>query len=455
MLYFPLMKSQAYFWLAKYFRFFAVIVLKRWKPKIIVVTGSAGKTTALLLINNLVAQKHPVKRSVKANSAIGVPLDILGLHFTNYSPKEWITNILKTPIRAAKRFVFPYTEKYYLVELDVDRPGEMAFFASFIYPKIIFWVSSYATHAANFEELLASGKKSSATEVIAQEYARILTSSTKHTLLIMNGDSPTMMKAVKPYKARKIVVKENSGVHSFSNWQLFRKRTEFTLHLNNRSEVVTIPYLVPKSFGYNLYALYTIAEELGIDERAVKLTIENYSPLAGRSSIFEGVGDTTIIDSTYNSSYYAASSLLTLLQGFPGKRKVAVLGDMRELGRESKSEHRRLATRIIECGVEQVVLVGPCMKQYVYPYLLENGYTDTNVHHFENTYQAGLFIKERLAKPGDVILLKASQNTLFFEIIVEMLLKDKSDIDKLCRREVLWEKKRQAIKKEFYDRLNA
>jgi len=83
-----------------------------------------------------------------------------------------------------------------------------------------------------------------------------------------------------------------------------------------------------------------------------------------------------------------------------------------------------------------------------------HGYSDSTVHHFENTYQAGLFIKERLLKAGDVVLLKASQNTLFFEIIVEMLLADKSDVEKLCRREPIWERKRQLIKKNFYDSLS-
>lgn len=448
------MKSQVYFYLAKYFRFFAKLVLKRWKPRIIVVTGSAGKTTALTLIGNLISQKYSVKRSVKANSAIGVPLDILGLHFTNYTRKEWFLNIVKSPIRAAKRLVFPYVEKYYLVELDVDRPDEMKFFSEFMNPRIVFWVSSYATHSANFEALLKTEPKATIQDLIAREYSRVLDHATKHTLLIVNGDSPVMLKAVRKSKSRKVIIHEKSGERSFPAWQLYRKRTEFTIRIGRRKEVVSVPYLVPKNFGYTLLALYEIAHELNIDEKALKLVLENYSPLAGRSSIFEGVNETTIIDSTYNSSYYATSSLLALLEGFPGKRKIAVLGDMRELGQESEGEHKRLAVRIIECHVDQVVLVGPQMKAFVYPFLVEKGYTDLNLHHFENTYQAGLFVKERLSKPGDVIMLKASQNTLFFEIIVEMMLADKADVTKLCRRELVWEKKRLAIKKAFYDSLN-
>ncbi|MFA6004896.1 MAG: cyanophycin synthetase [Patescibacteria group bacterium] len=449
------MKSQAYFWLARYFRFFAKLVLLRWHPKVIVITGSAGKTTALQLTYQLVVQKYPVKKSYKANSAIGVPLDVLGLHFTNYSLKEWFINIVKTPVRALKRLVYPYVERYYLVELDVDRPNEMEFFSQFITPHIIFWVSSYATHTQNFEPLVKQGLYPSVQEAVTGEYAKIQKAAKKKTLLITNGDSKLMTKATNKYPYKKISIRESKGTYQFTDWTIFRKRTEFTVKLGKRTEVVTVPHMVPKNFGYTLVELFLVAEALGIDERMIKVALENYSPLPGRSSVFKGVNDSMLIDSTYNSSYYASSGLLTMLQNFPGRRKIAVLGDMRELGKETKSEHRRLAQRVVECAVDQVVLVGPQTKAYVLPYLLDHGYSDSTVHHFDNSYQAGLFIKERLSKSGDVILLKASQNTLMFEIIVEMLLADKSDVEKLCRRELIWEKKRQLIKKSFYDSLNS
>lgn len=449
------MKSKVYFWVAQYFRFFAKLVLKRWKPRIIVVTGSAGKTTALTILNTLISQKYSVRKSSRANSAIGVPLDILGLHLTNYTKKEWLTTIFMVPVRAFWGLIEARKEKYYLVELDVDRPGEMTFFANFIKPRIIFWVSSYATHTENFESRKVTEATETIQEVVANEFAQILTSAHKNTLLIMNGDSLLMTKAARLYRYKKVVIKKKSGVYSFLNWQLYRKRTEFSIRFGKQKSLVTIPQMVPENFGYTLLALYAVAKELNIEERLVKITLDTYTPLPGRSSIFKGADDITLIDSTYNSSYYATSSLLTMLEEFPGKRKIAVLGDMRELGSESESEHRRLAVRIIECHVDQVVLVGPQMKAYMYPYLLEHGYSDTNAHFFENTYQAGLFIKERLAKPGDIILLKASQNTLFFELIVEMLLEDKSEVSKLCRREKIWEDKRSAIKKDFYDSLNA
>mgnify|MGYP001576697935 CR=1 FL=1 len=166
--------------------------------------------------------------------------------------------------------------------------------------------------------------------------------------------------------------------------------------------------------------------------------------------MLDGINSSTLIDSTYNSSYYATVSMLEVLLYYPGKRKIAVLGDMRELGSLAKEEHENLAGDIIKYKIDNVVLVGPHMKEFVVPYLLKSGMDENSVQHFPNTYQAGIFIKERLLQKGDVLLLKASQNTLLFEIIVEMLLENKEDVQRLCRRDEMWTKKRQKVIDDFY-----
>ena len=146
--------------------------------------------------------------------------------------------------------------------------------------------------------------------------------------------------------------------------------------------------------------------------------------------------------------------MLELLSSYTRRRKIAVFGDMRELGRLSESEHIKLAKEIAVNAIDQVVLVGPHMQEYVLPYLLASGYTEETVHFFSSSYQAGIFLKERLSEEGDIILLKASQNTLFFEIIAEMMLENKEDVSLLCRREQLWEAKRQQVIQNFYKQIH-
>lgn len=455
------MNQQIYLWLSKrlyfptarYFRFFAGLVLRRWRPKIIAVIGSAGKSNAHNLIYHLVKQQYSIRRSVKANSAFAIPLDVLDIHLHNYTVREWFLAGLKVPFITFYRLIFPFPEKFYICELDVDRPGEMAFFAKFIKPEIVFWVSAYATHTANFDQLLKKQHHGSVSLVVAQEFAKIF-DGRRQTLGLLNADAKDLLRAVKGKKFKRMLIAHRQGFYQFRNWQIFRKRTCFDLWLAKARVKVELPFIAPRNFGYTILAAYLIKQQLNLTDESWLQALAQFQFNPGICSILNGLKNSKLIDSSYNSSLYATKALLEVLDNYPGQRKVAVLGDMRELGAESQNQHRQLAEALLKFRFAQVVLVGPEMKQYVYP-LLEPKYDDTSLHHFDNSYQAGLFIKERLLKPHDVVLLKASQNTLFFEIIAQLLLANPDDQSLLCRRAPVWEKKRVQIKENFYKLLQS
>jgi UDP-N-acetylmuramoyl-tripeptide--D-alanyl-D-alanine ligase len=86
----------------------------------------------------------------------------------------------------------------------------------------------------------------------------------------------------------------------------------------------------------------------------------------GRMSLFEGINGSTIIDSSYNASRVPVISALKTLREFPGGRKIAVLGDMRELGNESKQEHEEVASSLIKV-VDELYCVGPQTQEFVVP----------------------------------------------------------------------------------------
>src|SRR3989344_8401576 len=140
-------KNILYFFVASYFRFFARIRLASWKPRIVVITGSNGKTTALHLLETQLG--NAAKYSHGANSSFGIPFDILGLKRTTYSPVEWIRLILQAPLRA---WSGTYAQKIYVVEADCDRPGEGEFLGSLLRPEVTIWLSTARTHSQNFEK---------------------------------------------------------------------------------------------------------------------------------------------------------------------------------------------------------------------------------------------------------------------------------------------------------------
>src|SRR6266568_6914635 len=153
-------KKVLYFPLASYFKFFAAIRLKRWHPKIVVVTGSSGKTTLLHLLESQIGEK--AKYSHHANSSYGVPFDVLDLHRKSLQTSEWFKLIIKAPIKAFKT---PPKEKIYVVEADCDRPGEGKFLAEFLRPDHVLWVNVSRKHSMNFDSLVSQKKFVTADEV--------------------------------------------------------------------------------------------------------------------------------------------------------------------------------------------------------------------------------------------------------------------------------------------------
>ncbi len=209
-------KNIFYFPVAYYFRFWAQIQLSLWKPTIIVITGSSGKTTLLHLIESSLGNK--AKYSHNANSAYGIPFDILGLRRKDLTPNEWIYLFLLAPFKAFKKIP---TERLYVVEADCDRPGEGKFLASFLKPEITLWISSSLTHSINFDHLVKNKSFLSAEGAIAHEFGYFLEYTKK--LAIVNGDSILIKKELKRTNAtiKEVLIK------SLRDYKIFDNRTEF------------------------------------------------------------------------------------------------------------------------------------------------------------------------------------------------------------------------------------
>jgi len=157
-------------------------------------------------------------------------------------------------------------------------------------------------------------------------------------------------------------------------------------------------------------------------------------------SIFRGIKNSILIDSSYNNATLAPIiDLLDFLKNLSEKkRKVAIIGDMRELGSMSEKLHKVVAKKIAET-VDFAILIGPMMRDYVVPILKEK---KANHVSFNTFSEAKDFILKNI-KINDVILVKSSQNTLFLERVVQMLLADSKDEARLCRRGSFWDKRRQ------------
>ncbi len=414
------LKYKLYFLVANYFRFFAKIQLAVWKPQIIVVTGSNGKTTLLHLIESQL--KNRARYSHHANSSFGIPFDILNLKRESFTLGEWPYLFLAAPLKALKK---PYAEKIYVVEADCDRPGEGKFLAELLKPEVTMWVSVGRTHSMNFDSSVGWRKFKTVDEAIAHEFGYFL----EHTksLVLLNGDEKLMLKQATRCKC------PVKSVHAgqLKKYRIFENTTEFVIG----GVAYNFKCLLPKEAFYSVAQTVELLKFMGVN---VYLSFQNFVLPPGRSSFFSGIKNIKIIDSSYNANLQSMAAVLEMFAFYQAKVKWAVLGDMLEQGKEEKEEHEKLAGFITWLSPDKVILMGPRVSKYTYP-KLKLLMPNTYIEKFENPKEALGYLLANL-KGGETVLFKGAR---FMEGIVEHLLLNKDDVKKLCRREKIWQDRRK------------
>ncbi len=330
-------KRKLYFVGARYFRYFANISLKRWKPRVFAITGSAGKTTMLHLLEfELQGKAH---YSHDANSAFGVAFDILGLKGIKGSRLKWIYLFLATPVRA---LFFTHKEKYYVVEIDGERPHETEFLAKWLKPEVTFWISMGLSHAAKFEAAVKSGKFDSLSEAIAHEFAELPKNTSKRVYI--DADSEEMEESIKGAEAKVFRVKKED----LTAYRVTPKSSDFLI------DNVKIHFAAPEppDLALQLIMLKDFCEYLKRDFKADFSEI-NLPP--GRSGSFEGKNGLTLIDSTYNAHIISVESIFDMVKKMKLENLWLVMGDIIDQGSIEHHEHEKLAEMIIGLGPKQVV----------------------------------------------------------------------------------------------------
>lgn len=411
-------KRLLYFPIASYFRFFAAIRLRRWNPRVVVVTGSNGKTTLFHLLESQIRDK--AKFSHHANSSFGLPFTILGLTRKTLLKSEWITLFLLTPFRV---FAPLPKETIFVAEADCDRPGEGKFLAEFLHPEMVLWISTSRTHAMNFEHLVDRKKFTTVEQAIAYEFGYFLEYCSNFA--VIDGDEPLQLEQVKRTKAE---IKKITKAKHFEKYAIDKEGTKFTIDNTNYSFSAMLPEV-------SFHAIQMCKEAVAYLQLPFDPKFSHFVIPPGRGSLFQGIKNTTIIDSCYNANLSSMQVILDMYKKFPGENKWAVIGDMLEQGRGEKEQHEKLAALLNTYDFEKVILLGPRVSTFSYPLLKNKKLVAT----FENPKHVLDYILENI-KGGETILFKGAR---FMEGIIEHLLTNKADASKLSRREKVWEIRRK------------
>lgn len=416
------LKRRLYFFASSYFTFWAKFVLRRWKPRVLLITGSSGKTTVLNLVEAQLKDK--AFYSHNANSAFGLSFQLLGLGTNVTSKKDWLVRFLKAPLKITNT---PPKQNIYVVEADADRPHEGAFTSKFVKPEVVLWTSVYLTHSANFDSQVNESKFKNVSDAIAYEFGNFALAAKK--LVLANGDQDILKNQLA--RINKNVEIKTYTAGDTKDYKLTKNGTEF----NIGNMHISLSGLHPKEVSVGVQMVKGLTDYLGLnfDPKFKDLVLP-----PGRSSMLKGKKGITIIDSTYNTGLGATIALINLFKDYPAQNKWLVIGDILEQGNEEKSEHQKLAYELLKSKVERIVLVGRRNQKYTYP-LLKDKLKEKLVG-FEHAIDALNYLETNL-NGQEAILFKGAQG---LESVVEQLLENPSDQTKLVRRSARWKKIRQS-----------
>ena len=403
-------KKRFYFSVAGYFRFFANLAFKRWHPRVIAVTGSAGKTTMMKMLEHEIGSK--AHYSHDANSAFGIPFDVLGLTGVRGSKLKWIWLIIMAPIMG---LFFWRRKEFYVVEIDGERPHETEFLAEWLKPEVTIWVSIGLSHAVQFEKEVTAGEYNDVGEAIVAEFANLPVNTTKRVYI--DADSKIMTEATTNIKAKVIPIKKKE----IKKYVVYADSTDFTygdttFHFNHPE---------PKDISFNLFVVQDLMKYLKLKFNP---DFSGMEIAPGRCSYFEGKKGIAIVDSSYNAHMISMISVLDMAKRMHAEKKWLIIGDIVDQGSLEEEEHVKLAKLIAAVKPDKVILVGRRTKEWTAPELKKLGVSAVAT---TDPRKALDYIEKRI-RGNETLIFKGSQ---YLEWIIEKLLAHPEDAEKLCRRE--------------------
>ncbi len=414
----------------------AKILLRRAKPKIIAVTGSVGKTSTKDAIYHALKNKVRARKSEKSyNSELGVPLSILGLDNAWQNPVLWLKNLIDGLILA----LFPGDYPDVLVlEMGVDRPGDMKRLASWVRPDIVV--------LTRLPEVPVHVEYFGSPEAVVREKLELVHALRDDGILVYNHDDEKAAEAAANTRQRAIgysryaeadyTVRGDEVLYE----EGIPKGMRFAIKGPGGGEAeFTLFGAIGVSHAYNFAAASAVCSCFGLELKETAEALASFVPPPGRMRLIDGLKNTVIIDDTYNSSPVATERSLSTLKEIKGfNRKVAVLGDMLELGRFSVTEHEKIGVQAAECS-NLLITVG-VRSRGIAEAALAAGMSEKNILQYEESGAAGKEL-QNLLKAGDIVLVKGSQGMRMERIVAEVMAEPGRAEELLVRQSRAWQEK--------------
>ncbi|MDP3989289.1 MAG: UDP-N-acetylmuramoyl-tripeptide--D-alanyl-D-alanine ligase [bacterium] len=416
----------------------ARLVLKKYKPRIVGVTGSVGKTNIKEAVATVLAAKYTVYRSTKSyNSEFGVPLSILQCQSGWNNPFSW----LKILLEGLGLILFPNTYPEWLVlELGVDRPGDMR--------ALMNWVKLDVAVLGRVGDLPGHVEFFDSPKDVLNEKALILDGLKQGGVFIRLADDPAIS-----HISRGDITTITFGYHrdadvratyeriAYSTGKGQKYPTGFSLKAQYKGEsyLIKLTDVFGAGVTYAVLAACAVASSQGIDGNEVAAALATFKGMPGRLRIIQGNKNTVIIDDTYNSSPASCALAMGHLEQIKHvKRKIVVLGDMLELGQYTIEAHREVGAHAATFA-DMIYVVGSRMK-FAQEEAISKGYNKENIAWFVRSQEAGRALEQDLVE-GDVVLVKGSQGMRMEYVVEEIMAEPERAAELLVRQDLVWKKR--------------
>ena len=353
--------------------------------QVVGVTGSVGKTSTKDIIANVVAQKYStLKTQGNNNNNIGLPFTIFKLE----------------------------NQEAAVIEMGMNHFGEISKLTKIAKPTISVITNIGTSHIGNL------GSR----ENILKAKLEILEGMDKK-ILVINNDNDLLHKYYLENVENKDIEIHTYGIENDSdvmaeNIILNENDSEFICNIKGEKFKIKVP-VGGIHFVYNAICAATVGTLLGLNQEQIKNGIETFELTKKRMDITELKNGVTIINDSYNASFESMQASLKYLNGLNSKRKIAVLGDMFELGEFSEELHKKVGKEVVKNKIDILICCGKNAK-----YIVENaekeGMKKQNIYYFETREQVEELVK-KIWQSGDSILFKASNGMKFFNIVENLI----------------------------------
>jgi UDP-N-acetylmuramoyl-tripeptide--D-alanyl-D-alanine ligase len=360
-------------------------VRRESRAKVTAITGSAGKTTTKETAAAFLESKYAVFRNRgNLNNHIGLPLSLLELR---HGPDVAV------------------------VELGMNHAGEISTLVSIAEPEVRVWTNVGPAHLEFFASV----------DAIADAKAEIFEGARADHVLVANADDPLVMARAPRFAGRVVTF----GFSSSATVQALEVRDrgldgiEAVVQTPSGSVPLTCP-LIGQANLSNVLAAAAVALQFDITLSEISTITQTLRPMHHRGEVRRLSRGLTVIDDSYNSNPSALERAIRVVGGAPGQRRIAVIGEMLELGATSVVLHEQCGRAIAASRLDSLVTVGGEPAQALGRAAVTAGMPAVAVVHAPTSAEAADVIAQ-IVKPGDVVLVKGSRG-IRTERVVERLV---------------------------------